>query len=79
MDFLISLGKDLLEGCEAQRHGSFSGGLCFGHKARLMVKEAEDAIPRGEGMVLKNFGASGSVFYKKLGTWICFQQFDGIR
>lgn len=65
MDFLVSLSKDLIEDCEAQRQGaSFSGGYAFGHKARLMVKEVEDVICRAEGTALKNSG-SVEVYFTK--------------
>lgn len=73
MDFQISLSKDLTEGCEAQRPGSsFSGGCAFGHKARLMVKEVEDAILRREGTVWKNSGQVEVYFTRSWGTGSVF-------
>lgn len=67
MDFLVSLSKDLIEDCEAQRRGaSFSGAsfYAFGHKSRLMVKEVKDVICRAEGTALKNSG-SVEVYFTK--------------
>ena len=76
-DFLIPLSKDLIEVCEAQRQlASFSGGYLFGHKARLMVKAVEDAIPRREGTVLRNSGQVEVCFTRSWGTGSVFSSLN---
>lgn len=73
LDFWISLSKDLIEGCEAETQGAaFSGGYAFGHKARLMVQEVEDAILRREGTVWKNSGQVEVYFTRSWGTGSVF-------